>query len=59
MPETSDVRFDVLGIGSAIVDILVHADDSFLSKHDAPKGTMLLVDEAKSQAMYKRHWPRY
>ncbi len=53
MPETSDVRFDVLGIGSAIVDILVHADDSFLSKHDAPKGTMLLVDEAKSQAMYK------
>lgn len=49
----SEARFDVVGIGSAIVDVLAHAEDVFLSKHDAPKGTMLMVDENQSQALYK------
>jgi sugar/nucleoside kinase (ribokinase family) len=49
----SEARFDVVGIGSAIVDILAHAEDAFLSKHDAPKGTMLWVEEDQSDALYK------
>ena len=48
----TEARFDVVGIGNAIVDILAHADDVFLSKHDAHKGTMLWVDEKQSDAMY-------
>lgn len=48
----SEARFDVVGIGNAIVDILAHTDDVFLSKHDAPKGTMVWVNEAQSDAMY-------
>lgn len=50
----SETRFDVVGIGSAIVDVLAHAEDSFLSKHDAAKGTMLLwSEESQSDALYK------
>ncbi len=52
MPAASDARFDVVGIGNAIVDILAHTDDVFLSKHDAAKGTMLWVDEKQSDTMY-------
>ncbi|NKB42978.1 MAG: adenosine kinase [Alphaproteobacteria bacterium] len=49
----SEARFDVVGIGSAIVDVLAHAEDVFLSKHDAAKGTMLMVEEDQSDALYK------
>ena len=31
-------RFDITGIGSAIVDLLLQTDDQFLSRHDMPKG---------------------
>jgi sugar/nucleoside kinase (ribokinase family) len=44
---------DVVGIGNAIVDILVPSDDQFLSKHDLRKGTMTLVDEARAEALYR------
>lgn len=50
----SEARFDVVGIGSAIVDVLAHAEDAFLSKHDAAKGTMLLwSEESQSDALYQ------
>lgn len=48
----SKARFDVVGIGSAIVDILAQTTDTFLSNHDAPKGTMLMVDEDQSATLY-------
>ncbi len=37
-------RFDLTGIGNAIVDLLAFTDDSFLSRHDMPKGGMTLID---------------
>jgi len=40
-------NFDVLGIGSSIVDILVNCEDDFLESLNAHKGTMHLVDEVK------------
>ena len=50
----SEARFDVVGIGSAIVDVIAHAEDSFLSKYDVSKGTMLLwSEESQSDALYK------
>lgn len=45
-------KFDVLGIGNAIVDVLVHVDDAFLATHEIPKGSMQLVDEATSEELY-------
>lgn len=37
-------RFDLTGIGNAIVDLVAFADDSFLSRHDMPKGGMTLIN---------------
>ena len=44
--------FDVLGIGNAIVDVISRADDGFLAKHELVKGSMMLIDEARAQALY-------
>lgn len=48
----SDTRYDVIGIGNAIVDILGRCDDAFLEKHDAPKGHMRLVDAPTIEKLY-------
>jgi sugar/nucleoside kinase (ribokinase family) len=45
-------RFDILGIGNAIVDVVAAAEDRFLSKHDMRKGSMALIDEAAAEALY-------
>ncbi|HUA76823.1 MAG TPA: adenosine kinase [Acetobacteraceae bacterium] len=37
-------RFDILGIGNAIVDQLAEVPESFLSRHDMRKGAMQLCD---------------
>ncbi len=37
----------IVGVGSALVDLLAHEDDSFVEKVEAAKGGMLLVDEPK------------
>ena len=36
----------VAGVGNALVDILVYEDDAFLSKTNAAKGGMTLVDQS-------------
>lgn len=46
-------NFDVVGLGNAIVDVLSYCDDKFLDAQQLKKGTMQLVDEARSQALYK------
>lgn len=51
MPEA---RYDVIGIGSAIVDILSRTDDDFLAAHGMVKGTMALTDAARSSFLYTR-----
>ena len=50
----TDTKFDVLAIGNAIVDILVHTDDRFLNTHNLIKGTMGLVDLETSQSLYDK-----
>ncbi|HTC07883.1 MAG TPA: adenosine kinase [Acetobacteraceae bacterium] len=45
-------RFDILGIGNAIVDVVARAEDGFLSRHDMPKGTMALIDAAAAEHLY-------
>ncbi len=47
-----DKKFDVVGIGSAIVDILGHADDELLKELGLQKGTMTLIPEAEANIFY-------
>jgi len=50
-------RYDVLGIGNAIVDVIAKADDDFLVAQGMRKGTMALIDEARAQAIYSAMGP--
>ena len=50
-------RYDVLGVGNAIVDVIARADDAFLVKHGMAKGSMSLIDEARAQAIYEAMGP--
>lgn len=43
---------DVVGIGNAIVDVLVQADEAFLAAHGLSKGSMALVDEQQAEQLY-------
>jgi sugar/nucleoside kinase (ribokinase family) len=50
-PMTS-TRYDVLGLGNAIVDVLARTDDDFLAKQAMRKGSMSLIDEARAAGIY-------
>ena len=60
---TSEPRFqsstslDVVGIGNAIVDVLVQTDDGFLQAHGLQKGGMALIDEPQAERLYKASGP--
>ena len=53
----TNLRYDVLGIGNAIVDVIARAEDDFLVKHGMHKGSMALIDEARAQAIYAAMGP--
>lgn len=53
----TDAKYDVLGIGNAIFDVLVQTDDAFLSGHGMTKGGMALIDEARAGAIYRDMGP--
>jgi fructokinase len=48
----SETRFDILGIGNAIVDVVAPADHGFLTKHGMHPGSMALIDAERAQAIY-------
>jgi sugar/nucleoside kinase (ribokinase family) len=50
-------RYDVLGIGNAIVDVIARAEDDFLVAHGMHKGTMALIDEARAETIYQAMGP--
>jgi sugar/nucleoside kinase (ribokinase family) len=50
-------RYDVLGIGNAIVDVIARAEDDFLVAQGMHKGGMALIDEARAQAIYAAMGP--
>jgi sugar/nucleoside kinase (ribokinase family) len=50
----ADARYDVLGIGNALVDVLVEVDDPLLTAEDLPKGGMVLVEREASDALYAK-----
>jgi fructokinase len=50
--EFAPKSLDVVGIGNAIVDVLVQADEAVLEAHGLTKGTMALVDEQQAERLY-------
>ena len=53
----TDAKYDVLGIGNAIFDVLVRTDEDFLARHGMAKGGMMLIDEARAAAIYRDMGP--
>ncbi|MGH7156313.1 MAG: adenosine kinase [Acetobacteraceae bacterium] len=45
-------RFDIVGIGNAIVDVVAPAEERFLSRHNMRKGAMALIDAETAEALY-------
>ena len=45
-------QYKLVGIGNAVVDVISHADDSFLDHMGIEKGIMQLVERDRSEALY-------
>jgi sugar/nucleoside kinase (ribokinase family) len=52
-----DLKYDVLGLGNAIVDVLARAEDDFLTRQGMQKGGMMLIDEARAESVYQAMGP--
>ncbi len=50
---TTEARYDVVGIGNALLDVLSDTTDEFLKSHDLAKGTMTLIDAAQASRIYE------
>ena len=50
-------RYDVLGIGNAIVDVIARAEDDFLVAQGMRKGGMALIDEPRAASIYAAMGP--
>jgi sugar/nucleoside kinase (ribokinase family) len=53
----TSAKYDVLGIGNAIFDILVQTDEGFLKAHGMTKGGMALIDEDRAVSIYRDMGP--
>ncbi len=51
-------RYQVVGIGNAIVDVLSQADDTFLDLMGITKGIMQLVERERAETLYAAMWDR-
>lgn len=47
-------KYDVTGLGSALLDFIVEVDDNVLAEMDLKKGEMHLIDEEKSKEILKK-----
>lgn len=45
-------RYDVIGMGNALVDVISHVDDGFLEAHGMVKGWMDLIDTDRAVTIY-------
>lgn len=49
---TPDLRYDVIAIGNAIVDVLGHSSDAAIDELGLTRGGMTLVDTARAEELY-------
>ncbi len=45
-------RFDILGIGNALMDVVAPVDEAFITRHGCNRGTMTLIDTARAEALF-------
>lgn len=45
-------RYQLVGIGNAMVDVLAHAGDAFLAENGVEKGIMQLIDQERGVELY-------
>ena len=53
----SEKRFDVVGIGNAMVDVLARVSDAFLEENGVGKGVMTLIDAERAIELYGKMGP--
>ena len=46
-------NIDVVGIGNAIVDVILSVQESFIKLHGLKKGSMFLADHIKTEEILK------
>lgn len=46
------LRYDVLGLGNSLVDLIARVEDDFLVRESVQKGGMTLVDEARADHLH-------
>ena len=52
-PPKRPARYQVVGIGNALVDVIAHATDDFLAEHGLVKGSMTLIDTERAVELYR------
>ena len=53
----TSASLDIVAIGDAIVDVIATCDDSFLTEHGLPKGSMRVLDAGEADALYAAMGP--
>ena len=53
----AEAKWDVVGIGNAIVDVLAKADDAFLARQGMAKNAMILIAADRAESLYKAIGP--
>ena len=48
----AELKYDVAGIGNALVDVIANADDKFLTANGIEKGGMTLIDAERADELY-------
>ena len=52
-----DAVLDVLAVGNAMLDVLVHVDDAWLAENGIDKGIMTLIDEPQAAMLHAKVEP--
>ena len=53
----AETQHDIVGLGSAIVDIIARCDDEFITQQGLDKGTMRLIDAEEATRLYGEMGP--
>lgn len=56
-PVTERLDLDVVGIGNALVDVLSHEADAFITEHGLVKGAMTLIETERAEELYAAMGP--
>ena len=53
----ASAKFDTVGIGNAIVDVIARCEDEFLAQHNMSKGHMKLLEQEEASSLYDAMGP--